>query len=927
MKRYKQIKSYKKGGVATIDSNTPTGVSVGTQPYQDWEHRSIAAPYRTPVEKPGIDLRSQQQQYDDNTAYLNTIPEKGIKEFSAAYDKRMKDMSWQDQLRLANERTEFPLNLATFPAAAVANLSQPSRYFKDRQGYAGFMGAAEAAVDVSSLTPIVGEYVAPVKNEIAGISRAMQQVKNIRKRMVPGVPLSAQEQNLLKNTRVVGSIYNGGAEESAKLQAILAKVDNLPDANLKAATGYTRQELQDRLALLQQEAPVKKAPTSSIDLTRYRGRGSISDIAAEEQQTQEYLNNIASAPRAQYAQQELENINNTLSAPPAELIIDPNLTNNIRNSINNTSINTRRSSVAENLVNSFYGDNMKGFLPKTTTPDTKSLIHGLAKDATNNPAAQMLSAYKKVKDAPKGESFIPAHSLSADSYPMSLRLIEKAKKEEVGDIQYHGYNRLNDMGFPTRAELPKDLTVKEINQYIEGMNKTAKQKIPYAYIEEDNIFAPTLTIKKNQYGGTINNNNMKIGGFYQKKGMFWDGTKMVKAKGSGTYSDGTYYQQGGHTPTAFWNLPNPIANPGAEGMVDYGSMYSLPNRGLFQKQTAASEWEGFGNPANLIGNQQQQPVAQNYQAAAQPLQYATENKSSFYEGPGENSYSMNDVRKQYTMGTGGLYKMGKPRYGTGGIHIDPSKKGTFTAAADKRGQSVQGFASQVLANPGNYSEAMRKKAQFAHNAAGWKKQYGGMQYNNGGFKLSVPTSPEQETTTAPPAQPQNPSQPYNPAMNTGVTPPPTGAGTVQQDPMWRQGMTDQEAQANINNRPTTDVYMQQFQQPVQQPVQQRRPFGQGFSNFTNAAIAAGGIAGAFKSGREMQQFGIKNGMTNLNPTAGSRGQYNQGQLMPQFQPPARYGKHGGRMPAPQYKTGGTYTVSAGEIARLRKMGYDIEELG
>jgi hypothetical protein len=116
--------------------------------------------------------------------------------------------------------------------------------------------------------------------------------------------------------------------------------------------------------------------------------------------------------------------------------------------------------------------------------------------------------------------------------------------------------------------------------------------------------------------------------------------------------------------------------------------------------------------------------------------------------------------------------------------------------------------------------------------------------------------------------------------------------------------------------------MQQFQ------PQQRRPFGQGFSNFTNAAITAGGIAGSIKSGREMQQFGIKNGMTNLNPTAGSKGQYNQqGQLMPQFQPPARYGKHGGRMPAPQYKTGGTYTVSASEIARLRKMGYDIEELG
>nr|UVX64434.1 MAG: hypothetical protein [Bacteriophage sp.]UVX76024.1 MAG: hypothetical protein [Bacteriophage sp.]UVX89356.1 MAG: hypothetical protein [Bacteriophage sp.] len=34
--------------------------------------------------------------------------------------------------------------------------------------------------------------------------------------------------------------------------------------------------------------------------------------------------------------------------------------------------------------------------------------------------------------------------------------------------------------------------------------------------------------------------------------------------------------------------------------------------------------------------------------------------------------------------------------------------------------SVQGFANRVLRNPSKYSAAMRKKANFAHNAAGWK---------------------------------------------------------------------------------------------------------------------------------------------------------------------------------------------------------------
>ncbi len=61
----------------------------------------------------------------------------------------------------------------------------------------------------------------------------------------------------------------------------------------------------------------------------------------------------------------------------------------------------------------------------------------------------------------------------------------------------------------------------------------------------------------------------------------------------------------------------------------------------------------------------------------------------------------------------------------GKIHIKPSKRGTFTAAAKKHGKSVQSFASQVLANKEDYSPAMVKKANFARNAAKWKHALGG----------------------------------------------------------------------------------------------------------------------------------------------------------------------------------------------------------
>lgn len=61
----------------------------------------------------------------------------------------------------------------------------------------------------------------------------------------------------------------------------------------------------------------------------------------------------------------------------------------------------------------------------------------------------------------------------------------------------------------------------------------------------------------------------------------------------------------------------------------------------------------------------------------------------------------------------------------GSIHIAPSKRGTFTAAASKHGMGVQAFASKVLANKDNYSPAMVKKANFALNARHWEHGDGG----------------------------------------------------------------------------------------------------------------------------------------------------------------------------------------------------------
>lgn len=55
-----------------------------------------------------------------------------------------------------------------------------------------------------------------------------------------------------------------------------------------------------------------------------------------------------------------------------------------------------------------------------------------------------------------------------------------------------------------------------------------------------------------------------------------------------------------------------------------------------------------------------------------------------------------------------------------GIYIKPSKRGTFKAAAKKAGKSVQAEATAVLKSK-SASPAMKKKANFARNAAKFKK--------------------------------------------------------------------------------------------------------------------------------------------------------------------------------------------------------------
>lgn len=107
--------------------------------------------------------------------------------------------------------------------------------------------------------------------------------------------------------------------------------------------------------------------------------------------------------------------------------------------------------------------------------------------------------------------------------------------------------------------------------------------------------------------------------------------------------------------------------------------------------------------------------ARKRQERADAEQQARENAMNLTKAYANNDSAQEELENKF-----------KPEFKVGGsIHIAPSKRGTFTAAATKHGMGVQSFASKVLSNKEDYSPAMIKKANFARNASKWKRRLGG----------------------------------------------------------------------------------------------------------------------------------------------------------------------------------------------------------
>ena len=161
---------------------------------------------------------------------------------------------------------------------------------------------------------------------------------------------------------------------------------------------------------------------------------------------------------------------------------------------------------------------------------------------------------------------------------------------------------------------------------------------------------------------------------------------------------------------------------------DYGYAYGgdiyggeMDMDAMYQMMKGGQPCYECGGKVYQQGGQQQDQVMQAIQMYAQMTQMDPEQLMQQLQAlpPLEQQEAIQKIMQA-------IQEAQSPQMKKGGIYINPANKGKFTASANRAGMGVQEFASKVLANKEDYSSTQVKRANFARNAAKWKKQMGGM---------------------------------------------------------------------------------------------------------------------------------------------------------------------------------------------------------
>jgi hypothetical protein len=130
--------------------------------------------------------------------------------------------------------------------------------------------------------------------------------------------------------------------------------------------------------------------------------------------------------------------------------------------------------------------------------DTAELIPSLF--ATRQDAKAIMFKASKFTDATDDMAFIPASSLSSDSYPLGLQMMQGSLKRNPGSkINFYGYSPMNDFGYATKLVNDPNLLRSELSGYVSDLQKVAGRTLPKPYMDKyGDMMIPKFALSKGQ---------------------------------------------------------------------------------------------------------------------------------------------------------------------------------------------------------------------------------------------------------------------------------------------------------------------------------------------------------------------------------------------------------------------------------------------
>jgi len=188
-----------------------------------------------------------------------------------------------------------------------------------------------------------------------------------------------------------------------------------------------------------------------------------------------------------------------------------------------------------------------GIAPESENRRSTSVLNSLFYSSGDPVIKKLAEGWKKVEDADPGKVFNASGSLSGDSYRAQLWFMNKygfgtkRNPKHMLDVQWHGWDTLNDSEFARSAKIPRSITINELNDYIKKINAKLPhgKRMPYAHQKGNATYVPRLTFERldntpdKKMGGTIYEKYDQTLFIYQMGGAITDKEKQHLLTGYG----------------------------------------------------------------------------------------------------------------------------------------------------------------------------------------------------------------------------------------------------------------------------------------------------------------------------------------------------------------------------------------------------------